>query len=144
MRSRLADEEKPALLVDFATLTGAARVALGPDVPAAFTDDEALAAEELARHAAAENDPLWRMPLWRPYEAMLDSKVADTQQCQYRRPGRRHHRRAVPEQVRGRKILAASRHLRLDAAPPSRAGPEGAECKSARALYARYAPSRDE
>ena len=73
----LADEDKPALIVDFATLTGAARVALGPDVPAAFTDDDALAAE-LARYAAAENDPLWRMPLWRPYEPMLDSKVADT------------------------------------------------------------------
>ena len=72
----LADEEKPALIVDFATLTGAARVALGPDMPAAFTDDDALAAD-LARFGAAENDPVWRMPLWRPYEQMLDSKVAD-------------------------------------------------------------------
>src|SRR3954470_19023284 len=62
----LADEEKPALIVDFATLTGAARVALGPDVPPFFTDDDALATE-FSRHAAAENDPAWRMPLWRPY-----------------------------------------------------------------------------
>ena len=69
----LADEDKPALVADFATLTGAARVALGPEVPAAFTDDDALA-DELARCAASENDPLWRMPLWRPYEPMLDSK----------------------------------------------------------------------
>ena len=72
----LADEDKPELIADFATLTGAARVALGPDLPAFFTDDDALAAE-LMRHGLAENDPLWRLPLWRPYEAMLESKVAD-------------------------------------------------------------------
>src|SRR5450432_44532 len=73
----LADEDQPALVVDFATLTGAARVALGPEVPPFFTDDDALAGE-VARYAASENDPLWRMPLWRPYEPMLDSKIADT------------------------------------------------------------------
>ncbi|MEP9348790.1 leucyl aminopeptidase family protein [Xanthobacter sp. KR7-225] len=73
----LACEEEPDLLIDFATLTGAARVALGPQLPAAFTHDEALAAD-LARHAQAEADPLWRLPLWKPYAAMLDSKVADT------------------------------------------------------------------
>src|SRR6185312_11799105 len=73
----LADEEKPALIADFATLTGAARVALGPDLPAAFTDDDALAGD-LSRVGLAENDPVWRLPLWRPYEAMLDSKIADT------------------------------------------------------------------
>src|SRR6202521_4484191 len=61
----LADEEKPELIADFATLTGAARVALGPDVPAFFTDDDALAGE-LMNYAASENDPLWRLPLWRP------------------------------------------------------------------------------
>ena len=72
----LADEEAPELIVDMATLTGAARVALGPDLPPFYTDDDALAAD-LARHAQAENDPLWRMPLWRPYESMLDSKTAD-------------------------------------------------------------------
>ena len=72
-----ADEEAPDLLIDFSTLTGAARVALGPEIPAAFTDDDELAAE-LARHAAAEADPVWRMPLWRPYQSMLDSKIADT------------------------------------------------------------------
>ena len=114
----LADEENPALVVDFATLTGAARVALGPDVAAAFTDDDALAAE-LSGHAVAESDPLWRLPLWRPYDAMLDSKVADLNNVE-RRPGRRHHRRAVPAPVRNRKILDALRHLRLDACGQAR------------------------
>lgn len=72
----LADEETPDLMIDFATLTGAARVALGPELPPAYTDDDKLAAD-LARFAASENDPLWRMPLWKPYAAMLDSKIAD-------------------------------------------------------------------
>ncbi|MBV8974631.1 MAG: leucyl aminopeptidase, partial [Sinobacteraceae bacterium] len=72
----LAAEEEPDLLLDFATLTGAARVALGPDLPPFYTEDETLAAE-LARCAGNENDPLWRLPLWRPYQSMLDSKVAD-------------------------------------------------------------------
>ncbi|ALK10536.1 leucyl aminopeptidase family protein [Blastochloris viridis] len=72
----LADAEAPDLLIDFATLTGAARVALGPDIPPAFTDDDDLAAA-LARHAAATADPVWRLPLWRPYASGLDSKVAD-------------------------------------------------------------------
>ncbi|MET3793034.1 leucyl aminopeptidase family protein [Aquamicrobium terrae] len=72
----LADEEKPDLLIDMATLTGAARVALGPDLPPFYTDDEALAAEIAAASAEVE-DPLWRMPLWRPYDARLASKVAD-------------------------------------------------------------------
>jgi leucyl aminopeptidase len=72
----LASEDKPALIVDMATLTGAARVALGPDLPATYCNDDAVAAA-LARHAEAEADPLWRMPLWKPYRPMLDSKVAD-------------------------------------------------------------------
>jgi leucyl aminopeptidase len=72
----LADEEAPDLLVDMATLTGAARVALGPDVPPFYTHDDGLAAD-LAQAAAAVEDPLWRMPLWKPYAAKLSSKVAD-------------------------------------------------------------------
>jgi leucyl aminopeptidase len=72
----LADEESPELMIDFATLTGAARVALGPELPPAYTDDDKFAAD-FARHAQAENDPVWRMPLWKPYGAMLDSKIAD-------------------------------------------------------------------
>jgi len=72
----LADEETPELLIDFATLTGAARVAVGPDLPPFYTDDEQLAAD-IARIGMAENDPVWRMPLWQPYASWLDSKVAD-------------------------------------------------------------------
>jgi len=72
----LADEEAPDLMIDMATLTGAARVALGPDLPPFYTDDDRLA-EALARHAKAENDPLWRLPLWRPYNALFESKIAD-------------------------------------------------------------------
>lgn len=73
----LADEEAPDLMIDMATLTGAARVALGPEIPPFFTDDEALAAD-LAAASVAEADPLWRLPLWKPYASMLDSKIADT------------------------------------------------------------------
>jgi leucyl aminopeptidase len=72
----LADEEAPDLMIDMATLTGAARVALGPDLPPFYTDDDRLA-ESLARHGMAENDPLWRLPLWRPYNALFESKIAD-------------------------------------------------------------------
>lgn len=71
-----ADAEHPALIVDFATLTGAARVALGPELPALFGNDERVV-HELARAAAAEHDPLWPMPLWAGYEDELASKVAD-------------------------------------------------------------------
>ncbi len=130
----LADEDKPALIADFATLTGAARVALGPDVPAAFTDDDELAGE-LANFAASENDPLWRMPLWRPYEAMLDSKVADTNNVSTGGQGG-----AITAALFLRKFVAAKSWLHLDifawtlAAKPGR--PEGAELQTARALYA--------
>jgi leucyl aminopeptidase len=72
----LADEDKPELLIDMATLTGAARVALGPELPALFSHDDA-AAEELVRCSSAQADPLWRMPLWTGYEDELTSKIAD-------------------------------------------------------------------
>ena len=72
----LADEEAPEMLIDMATLTGAARVALGPDLPPFYTDDEAFASE-LAMAADAAADPLWRMPLWKPYDSKLHSKIAD-------------------------------------------------------------------
>ena len=71
-----ADELKPALTLDFATLTGAARVALGPDVPPFFTDDDGLAAD-LAFAALATEDPIWRLPLWDAYDESLDSDIAD-------------------------------------------------------------------
>jgi leucyl aminopeptidase len=72
----LASEEEPELIVDFATLTGAARSALGPDVPPFFTDGDALA-RELEEAAAAACDPVWRMPLWSGYADRLKSTIAD-------------------------------------------------------------------
>ena len=71
-----AAEDKPALMIDFATLTGAARIALGPDLPALFTTTDALAADLETASRDAE-DPLWRMPLWDPYSDMLKSEIAD-------------------------------------------------------------------
>lgn len=71
-----AAESKPALIVDFATLTGAARVALGPDLPALFGNDEALR-DQLAAIGREVQDPMWPMPLWQPYLAMLESGIAD-------------------------------------------------------------------
>jgi leucyl aminopeptidase len=71
-----ADSEPADLIIDFATLTGAARVALGPELPALFGNDERVV-QDLARAAAAEHDPLWPMPLWAGYEDELASKIAD-------------------------------------------------------------------
>jgi leucyl aminopeptidase len=71
-----AAEEKPDMILDFATLTGAARIALGPDLPALFSNDEALAEDFLAAGKAV-TDPVWRMPLWDAYDEMLKSDVAD-------------------------------------------------------------------
>jgi leucyl aminopeptidase len=71
-----ADREQPDLLIDCATLTGAARVALGPELPAMFTRQDALA-EELARHGSATADPVWRLPLWPGYRRLIDTKIAD-------------------------------------------------------------------
>ena len=72
----LADEESPELILDMATLTGAARAALGPDLPPLYSTDEALARDLMAAGLAAD-DPLWHMPLWAPYQSMLASKIAD-------------------------------------------------------------------
>jgi len=130
----LADEEDPALIVDFATLTGAARVALGPDVPPFFTDDDALAGD-LMRCAGAENDPLWRLPLWRGYDAMLESKVADINNV-----GSGGQAGAITAALFMRRFVTAKSWLHFDlfawtpSAKPGR--PEGGECQAARALYA--------
>lgn len=72
----LGAEETPDLMISLATLTGAARVALGPDMPPFYTDDDALA-RELAIAASQVGDPLWRMPFWEPYEAMIEPGIAD-------------------------------------------------------------------
>jgi leucyl aminopeptidase len=71
-----ADAERPDLIIDFATLTGAARVALGPELPALFGNDDARV-HEMARACAAEHDPVWPMPLWSGYDDELASKIAD-------------------------------------------------------------------
>jgi leucyl aminopeptidase len=129
----LADEDEPELIADFATLTGAARVALGPDVAPFFTDDDALA-DELMKCAAAENDPLWRLPLWLPYEAMLESKVADINNVGGSQGG------AITAALFMRRFVSARSWLHVDlfawtpSAKPGR--PEGGECQAARALYA--------
>ena len=130
----LADEEKPDLIADFATLTGAARVALGPEVPAFFTDDDQLA-DGLMAHAATENDPLWRLPLWRPYDEMLNSKVADVNNV-----GSGGQAGAITAALFMRRFVSARSWLHFDlfawtpSAKPGR--PEGGECQAARALYA--------
>lgn len=72
----LADEEAPDYLIDIATLTGAARVALGPDLPPFYTDDDEFAAGLMAA-ASRVADPVWRLPFWAPYDSYLKSKVAD-------------------------------------------------------------------
>jgi len=71
-----AGDEQPALLIDCATLTGAARVALGPDLPALFSNDDSWSATIL-RSGQQQHDPMWRLPLWAPYDRWLDSPVAD-------------------------------------------------------------------
>src|SRR3546814_213266 len=71
-----ASEEDPELILDFATLTGAARVALGPDLPALFANDDALA-DALCEAGGNVDDPIWRLPLWAPYAEMLKSDIAD-------------------------------------------------------------------
>ena len=131
----LADEEAPDLLIDMGTLTGAARVALGPDLPPFYTDDEQLAAD-VARHGTAENDPLWRLPLWRPYDQMLDSKVADLNNV----ASGGFAGSIVCALFLKRFVSAAKSWLHFDiyawtpSAKPGR--PEGGECQAARALYA--------
>jgi leucyl aminopeptidase len=131
----LADESAPDLLIDLGTLTGAARVALGPDVPAFYTDDDALAAA-VARHAAAENDPLWRLPLWQPYAGMLDSKVADVNNV----AAGGFAGSILCALFLQRFVAAAKAWMHFDIyawtpiAKPGR--PEGGECQAARALYA--------
>ena len=71
-----AERESPDLLIDCATLTGAARVALGTDLPALFCNNDSVA-QDLLACGTAVSDPVWRLPLWQPYRRMLDSKVAD-------------------------------------------------------------------
>jgi leucyl aminopeptidase len=131
----LADEEEPEFLVDFATLTGAARVALGPDLPPFYTEDDALAAD-LARLADAVNDPVWRLPLWAPYGPMLESKVADVNHIS----GGPFAGSITAALFLRRFATAAKAHVHFDVyawnpkAQPGR--PEGGEVQAARLVYA--------
>jgi len=131
----LACEEKPDLLVDIGTLTGAARVALGPELPPYYTDDEALAAD-VARHSAAENDPLWRLPLWMRYDQNIDSKVADVNNVASGGMAGS----IICALFLKRFVTAATRWLHFDIyawTPSTKPGrPEGGECQAARTLYA--------
>jgi leucyl aminopeptidase len=130
----LADEEKPDLLIDLGTLTGAARVALGPDLPPFYTNDETLALD-IARLAKQENDPLWRMPLWPAYDGWLDSKVANINNA----PSGGFAGSIICALFLQRFVEAAKSWLHVDiygwtpSAKPAR--PEGGECQAARAIY---------
>ncbi len=131
----LADEEQPDLIADMATLTGAARVALGAEIPPFYTDDDELASA-LAGFATSENDPLWRMPLWRPYEQLLESKVADINNV-----SSGNFAGSITAALFLRRFVTTAKawlHCDIFAwnqtARPGR--PEGAECQAARALYA--------
>jgi len=130
----LADEEAPDLLIDLGTLTGAARVALGPDLPPFYTNDERLA-QDIARLAKQENDPLWRLPLWPAYDAWLDSKVANINNA----PSGGFAGSITCALFLQRFVEAAKSWLHVDiygwtpSAKPGR--PEGGECQAARAIY---------
>jgi leucyl aminopeptidase len=131
----LADEGAPELLIDMGTLTGAARVALGPDMPPFYTADDALAAA-VANHAAAENDPLWRLPLWQPYDTLLESKVADLNNV-----GTGSFAGSIVCALFLKRFVEAAKawlHVDIYAwTPTAKPGrPEGGECQAARALYA--------
>ena len=136
----LADEDKPDLIADMATLTGAARVALGTEIPPFYTDDEALAAQ-LSDCGRSENDPLWRMPLWRPYRKLIDSKAADLNNV-----SEGPHAGAITAALYLQEFVEpgiAWAHIDVMAwNTRSRPGrPEGAEAQTLRALYAHIARS---
>jgi leucyl aminopeptidase len=133
-----ASTERPEMLVDAATLTGAARVALGPELPALFCNDDKLAAALLTA-GAAEDDPLWRMPLWRPYRKLIDSKVADVNNV-----SESPHAGAITAALYLQEFVDPGipwAHIDVMAwntrTRPGR--PEGAEAQTLRALYAHIA-----
>jgi leucyl aminopeptidase len=131
----LADEEAPELLIDLATLTGAARVALGPALPAVFTDDDALA-DDLVRLGAREHDPVWRLPFWNGYERMLDSRIADLNNA----PAGGHAGAITAALFLRRFVEKAASYAHFDIfawTPQARpARPEGGEAHAIRAIYA--------
>jgi len=131
----LADEEAPELLIDYATLTGAARTALGPDLPPFYTHDDGLASE-ITRLGQAVNDPVWRMPLWPPYERMLDSRIADLNHVS----GGSFAGSVTAALFLNRFVEKTDSYAHFDIYawnPSSKPGrPEGGECQAARLTYA--------
>lgn len=131
----LADEEAPELLIDYATLTGAARVALGPELPPFYTHDEGLAVE-ISRLGQAVNDPVWRMPLWPPYDGLLDSKIADVNHVS----GGSFAGSVTAALFLNRFVEKTQSYAHFDIYawnPSSKPGrPEGGECQAARLTYA--------
>lgn len=131
----LADEESPDLLIDMATLTGAARVALGPDLPPFFTDDNDLAAA-IHHHGDMQNDPVWRLPLWRPYHALFESSIADMNNA-----GAGGFAGSITAALFLRRFVEKARHhVHFDIfgwVPSAKAGrPKGGEAQAMRALAA--------
>ncbi len=130
----LADEEKPDYLIDFATLTGSARVALGPDLPPFYTNDEALA-QAIANAGYATADPAWRMPFWGPYDQFLKSRIADVNHI-YNNPFAGSVTAAL---FLKRFVKATPRYVHFDIygwvprAQPAR--PQGGEPQMARAMF---------
>lgn len=131
----LADEEAPELLIDYATLTGAARTALGPELPPFYTHDEGLAAE-IGRLGEAVNDPVWRMPLWPNYERMLDSRIADLNHVS----GGSFAGSVTAALFLNRFVEKTASYAHFDIYawnPSGKPGrPEGGECQAARLTYA--------
>jgi leucyl aminopeptidase len=140
----LASEESPALIVDMATLTGAARVALGPDLPPFYTDDEELAAQ-LTTASANEADPIWRMPLWPAYEGDIEPDIANLDNA----PSGG-HAGSITAALFLKRFVGATPWVHFDIfgwTPKARPGrPRGGECQAARAmlavLEARYGGAR--
>jgi len=130
----LADEEEPDVLIDMATLTGAARVALGPDLPPFYTHDEAFA-DELKVRAKDMADPLWHMPLWAPYQSMLDTPIADVNHA----PGGGFAGSITAALFLERFVKKAATWVHFDiygwtpTAKPAR--PKGGEAQAIRAIY---------
>jgi leucyl aminopeptidase len=131
----MACEEAPDILIDLATLTGAARVALGPDVVPFYTSSDALAADA-SRFAEATADPMWRLPLWQPYHKLFESKIADVNNAS----ASAFAGSILAALFLERFVTDTSRWLHADifAWTPSAkpAKPEGGEAQAIRALYA--------
>jgi leucyl aminopeptidase len=133
----LADEEAPDYLITIATLTGAARVALGPDLPPLFSDDEDFAAGLIASGLGV-GDPVWRLPLWAPYDKLLKSNIADLNHI----AEGSHAGSVIAALFLKRFVTKAKRFAHIDIfgwVPREQPGrPQGGEPQAARALFAYF------